>query len=150
MRKINVILTLIVGLLIASCGGGIKPKSELLARKWNLKSVRGTISGLTITAYDKAAGANLIDFSKFSLTATADGKATIIGSDGTSESGTWKFIDNDTKVDFLDGKYILEIIQLTDTNFDFKTQYALPNDVSTMGINFKKNTLFDAEFLTVP
>lgn len=78
----------------------VQTKTQLIARTWQMQSANVTITanGLTLPVYAKGGGAgNLIDYSKYQLGLTTDGKFTL--SDGTqTQTGTWQLLNNDTQL----------------------------------------------------
>lgn len=110
-------------------------KSDLIAKTWQVQKLTAKISGLELPLYEKGKTGNQVDFSKFRILFTKDGKYTNTDQEGTVTSGTWKFIENETKI-VIDAGTAEEVTftfsQLTASNLDFYMKVTQQGNETTM------------------
>jgi hypothetical protein len=105
MQKALIFLCL-MGLYLAGCKSDsndpapvTQTKTQLITKTWQMQAATGTIisTGLTVPVYQKGGTGNLIDYSKYQLALTSDGKFSL--NDGTqTQTGTWQLTTNDTQL----------------------------------------------------
>ncbi|MFN3851416.1 MAG: hypothetical protein ACK4NY_18410 [Spirosomataceae bacterium] len=104
-------------------------KTQLISRKWNTESVTAVVSGLQLNAYTKGSSNNLINFSNFTATLSADGSISMVNpTNGQPINGKWVFEQNETVVNVSNGLFILTIQELTQNKMVFKMPYEIPTD----------------------
>ena len=140
MKKTRFLLlfALVAALLFACKKDDETPrtKTELLtARTWLINEALAANSIGTVTIYRKGNAANAEDLSLFRLTLSSNGTYRLVDTDGDSGNGTWKFTDNETKLNLDDGDALWEVLTLTETNFD--ARYTDTEDIQPVLVTLK-------------
>ena len=94
-KSMLVSLTILVGLLTASCGGGTKvaPLSERIQKRWSVQSVKEN----STTTFTKGSTSNVRPgYTSFLLDLSSAGTVVFIDFDGTRCTGQWS-ISSDEK-----------------------------------------------------
>ena len=102
MRKI-LFLFVVVSLSLTACTKDstdpVQTKAQLITRTWQMQAANVTITanGLTVPVYVKGVTGNLVDYSRYQLALTGDGKFALFDGSQT-QTGTWQLLNNDTEL----------------------------------------------------
>jgi hypothetical protein len=137
MKNIALLLVLSITLFVSSCKKdevvvATKTKTELLsANTWIVNEAEATALG-GVSLYSRSKATNSYDASKVKALFKADGTVTATDPNGNSSNkGTWKFTENETKMVVantnilgLDGT--VTVLKLEAKNFDFQGTGNIP------------------------
>ena len=102
MQK-SLFLIMVISLGMTNCASDSndspQTKTQLITRTWQMQIANVTITanGLTVPVYSKGATGNLVDYSKYQLALTGDGKFGLFDGSQT-QTGTWQLLTNDTEL----------------------------------------------------
>lgn len=111
-----------------------KTKTELISRKWGIPESYMDVDAKKTILYGTGAVSNpnlTTDFTPDDyITFTKDGKIeSYSGSDKKTSTGTWKFLNNETQIQFpLDGgEFVMDIVSLTEKDADISQKVVIAN-----------------------